>query len=201
MEILVSPTTLSQRATPAFSSTPITLPRLRSNNVKHFPEQQRMYPMGTGPPAQAQLSESQNGQVGTKMFPGPGRQPVHINNSQPNQFTNQGISRVINEPDDYRFLRPTTASEAQQVTEALLLTRLDFLRRTGFEAPFTPNNRSYAEQHHIIQNGTQEVWLLESEPPPRLCMLGSWTGGFDNWHGLKILGKGTLNALFNDFWL
>ncbi|MCJ1462360.1 hypothetical protein MMC07_000960 [Pseudocyphellaria aurata] len=114
----------------------------------------------------------------------------HPNNSQPpnhTQSTNPHPPPTTNpRPQDYRFRRPSTAIEAQHITDALLLTRLDFLRRTSFEAPRTRNTHSYAEQHNVIQEETKSVWLLDSAPPPVLCKLGVWTGGFDNWHGMKV---------------
>lgn len=92
----------------------------------------------------------------------------------------------VNGELDYRFLRPNNSREIGLVSDALLSTRLDFRRKMGCEAPETPKDECYAVQHEFIQNETWRVWLLDSEPPV-LYSLYSWTGGFDNWHGLKIL--------------
>ncbi|MCJ1470334.1 hypothetical protein MMC07_008979 [Pseudocyphellaria aurata] len=85
---------------------------------------------------------------------------------------------------DFRFIRPRNAREMLLVRDALLSSRLDFHWQIGFEAPETPQGESYAEQHRMLQNMIESRWLL-SNPPPRLKWLDTWTGGFDNWHGLK----------------
>lgn len=110
---------------------------------------------------QTQPHQSGNGQVGSESQPGP-------------EIPEDTIGEV-----DYQRIRPTTRREIRDVRDALLSTRLDFRRKTGFEPPETSEDECYAVQHHLIQNAIREVWLLDSEPPA-LRGLDSWTGGFNN---------------------
>lgn len=96
------------------------------------------------------------------------------------------VPEMANGEKDYRYVIPKTRREIQMIAEALLLTRLEFHRKIGCEAPETPEGECYAIQHQIIQNATWGFWQLEGEPPV-LWGLDSWTGGFGNWHRQNVL--------------
>lgn len=98
----------------------------------------------------------------------------------------QEIPEMANGEKDYRYVSPKIRREIQMVAEALLLTRLEFHRKIGCEAPETPEGECYAIQHQIIQNVTWGFWQLEGEPPV-LWGLDSWTGGFGNWHRQNVV--------------
>lgn len=143
--------------------------------------------------AQGQLGQGEDSQVGIRIKP-----DTADHGESQSVFSIKELPDDANDEVDYRFIRPTTRYEIRQVREALLATRLGFRKETGCEAPETPEDECYARQHRIIQNGIWEVWLLVDKEPPLLYSIDSWTGGFDNWHGLKTSPNGA-NALFAEF--
>lgn len=192
-ECAMSPTNFFQMASPIFSSARVPVPRRQPHNVNDYSQRLTVSFLNDAHLAQGQLGQGENSQVGIHIKP----DTVDPGESQ-SVVSSKESSDDANGEADYRFERPTTRREIQLVRDALLATRLDFRKITGREAPETPEDESYARQHQIIQQGTWAVWLQPDRAPPLLYSLDSWTGGFDNWHGMKTSPNGS-NALFADF--
>lgn len=148
---------------------------------------------GFDPLAQTQLGPRKTHRITIKSQPGSvdagQTQNVDFNGWQPKKTIGLEIPEAPTGELDYRYIRATSRRDISLVADALW-TELELYTRVGCEVPQTPQDECYAVQYQIIQKRTSELWLLRSEPP-HLHSLNSWTGGFDNWHGLKILDNGS----------
>lgn len=114
------------------------------------------------------------------------RRVFPISNRKPDEFAGKKITEDGAIGDvDFRYICPATCREIELVADALFFTRLDFYRRMRVEAPDTPEDECYAIQQQRIQNAIRDLRFGDGEPPQLLGLNNTWTGGFENWHGLQ----------------
>ena len=104
--------------------------------------------------------------------------------------------------EDWRFKNPQTPVDAEQIDEALEVTRQNFIQLFGDEVyggkgPQTKYYDSYARQYADLQ---QHSVILQppGAKPINLDHWGAWTGGFDNWKETQISNEDFLQGAKDD---
>lgn len=90
--------------------------------------------------------------------------------------------------DDFRLVSPKSMTEAQVIEAALEKTKSHYMDLTNdYIAPSPPPFENYMTQWRFFQDKLNKHWIrtrLQGDPP-KLFLLGPWTGGLKNWKSLR----------------
>ena len=101
--------------------------------------------------------------------------------------------------EDYRFKKPRNATDAEQIDEALQVTRQDFIDLFGKDVhgekgPRTEYYGSYAQQYASLQQHSISLQPRGAKPV-YLNHWGAWTRGFDRWKESPISNEEFLQGM------
>lgn len=103
--------------------------------------------------------------------------------------TGAGAESSQGEPKkvDNRFISPKSMLEASILDDALESTRAHYMDLVGEPAPSSQPFENYVTQWRFIQDQLDAHWFREEYPgqPPKLFILGPWSGALGNWKYLK----------------